>query len=156
MSNTIIRNVEFRWAKLDPKNPVNPFGSLVWELSVHIPKDQLTPEFASLSESPVRDGGDGTVYVVLRKRATKADGSPQEPVQVLDANKQSMDATIIGNGSKGHIKVFQPEYSYNGRKGHRNILMAVMVTELVKFEKLDFTSVFDEVVVEPINYRDAY
>ena len=140
-NNVIIRNVEFRWAKLD--KPVNPFGSLVWELSVHVPTEAVTVEFATLGV--VKSGGDGTSYVVLKKRADKADGSPAAPVTVLDKNKQPLDANRIGNGSKGAVKVFQRDYNYNGKTGVSNVLMAVMVTDLVEFVKPDALSGFDVV-----------
>ena len=140
-NNVIVRNVEFRWAKLD--KPVNPFGSLVWELSVHIPTDKVTAEFASLGV--VKSGGDGTSYVVLKKRADKADGSPAAPVSVIDKDKKDLDPSRIGNGSKGAVKVFQRDYNYNGKTGVSNVLMAVMVTDLVEFVKPDALSAFDSV-----------
>ena len=140
-TNLVIRNVEFRWAKLD--KPVSPFGSLVWELSVHVPTSAVTPEFASLGV--VKSGGDGTSYVVLKKRADKADGSPAAPVSVIDKDKKDLDPSRIGNGSKGAVKVFQRDYSYNGKTGVSNVLMAVMVTDLVEFVKPDVLSAFDAV-----------
>ena len=140
-NNIIIRNVEFRWAKLDPAKPVSPFGSPVWELSVHVPTDAVTPEFASLGV--VKSGGDGTSYVLLKKRADKADGSPAQPVSVIDKDKKDLDATRIGNGSRGAVKVFQRDYNYNGKTGVSNVLMAVMVTDLVEYVKPTSLDAFD-------------
>lgn len=138
-NNIIIRNVEFRWAKLD--KPVSPFGSLVWELSVHVPVDAVTPEFATLGV--VKSGNDGTCYVVLKKRADTADGKPAAPVTVLDKDKNPLAANRIGNGSKGAVKVFQRDYEHNGRKGLSNVLMAVMVTDLVEYVAPATVDLFD-------------
>ena len=135
-TNLIVRNVEFRWAKLDPAKPVSPFGSPVWELSIHVPTESVTPEFASLGV--VKSGGDGTSYVLLKKRADKADKAEVSLPNLslsLTRDKKDLDATRLGNGSRVAVKVFQRDYNYNGKTGVSNVLMAVMVTDLVEYVK---------------------
>jgi len=136
-SNVIIRDVKLYWAKLD--KPVDPFGTLQWELTIQVPKKRES-EVASLGK--VKEGFDkGTVAVALKKKALKADGSEAAKVGVVDANKQPLDSKIIGNGSTGNIIVFQRPYEIkapNGKvtkSGTSTMLTKVQVTNLVKYER---------------------
>lgn len=136
-SNVIIRDVKLYWAKLD--KPVDPFGTLQWELTIQVPKKRES-EVASLGK--VKEGFDkGTVAVALKKKALKADGSEAAKVGVVDANKQPLDSKLIGNGSTGNIIVFQRPYEIkapNGKvtkSGITTMLTKVQVTELIKYER---------------------
>jgi hypothetical protein len=135
--NTIIRDVKLFWAKLD--KPVDPFGTLQWELTIQVPKKRES-EIASFGK--VKDGFDkGTVAVALKKKALKADGTEAAKVGVVDANKQPFDSKLIGNGSTGNIIVFQRPYEIkapNGKvtkSGTSTMLTKVQVTDLVKYER---------------------
>ena len=69
--------------------------------------------------------------VALKRKAVKADGSPMDPVRVVDANKAPiMDRRSIGNGSVGNVIVWQAPYEVQGRKGISNSLTAVQITTL--------------------------
>ena len=73
----------------------------------------------------------GKFVVALKRKAVKADGSPMDPVRVVDANKAPiMDRRSIGNGSIGNVIVWQAPYEVQGRKGISNSLTAVQVTTL--------------------------
>jgi len=135
--NTILRDVKLYWAKLD--KPVDPFGTLQWELTIQVPKKRES-EIASFGK--VKEGFDkGTVAVALKKKALKADGTEAAKVGVVDANKQPLDSKLIGNGSLGNIIVFQRPYEIkapNGKvtkSGTSTMLTKVQVTELVKYER---------------------
>lgn len=135
--NTIVRDVQLYWAKLD--KPVDPFGTLQWELTIQVPKKRES-EIASFGK--VKEGFDkGTVAVALKKKALKADGTEAAKVGVVDANKQPFDSKLIGNGSTGNIIVFQRPYEIkapNGKvtkSGTSTMLTKVQVTNLVKYER---------------------
>jgi hypothetical protein len=135
--NTIVRDVQLYWAKLD--KPVDPFGTLQWELTVQVPKKRES-EISSFGK--VKEGFDkGTVAVALKKKALKADGTEAAKVGVVDANKQPFDSKLIGNGSTGNIIVFQRPYEIkapNGKvtkSGTSTMLTKVQVTNLVKYER---------------------
>jgi hypothetical protein len=135
--NTLVRNVQLYWAKLD--KPVDPFGTLQWELTIQVPKKREA-EIASFGK--VKEGFEkNTVAVALKKKALKADGTEAAKVNVVDANKQPFDSKLIGNGSTGNIIVFQRPYEIkapNGKvtkSGTSTMLTKVQVTELVKYER---------------------
>jgi hypothetical protein len=127
--NVIIKDVELRWAKLN--NPVSPFGTLQWELQVVADKSR-TKELEQFGK--VKATTDGKVSVNLKKKALKADGSPAEPVRLVDAKKEAIqDRSIVGNGSKGNVMVFLRPYEMMGKKGTSVMLVAVQVTDLQEY-----------------------
>jgi len=135
--NTLVRDVKLYWAKLD--KPVDPFGTLQWELTIQVPKKRES-EISSFGK--VKEGFDkGTVAVALKKKANKADGTAAAKVQVVDINKEPFDSKLIGNGSTGNIIVFQRPYEIkapNGKvtkSGTSTMLTKVQVTTLVEYER---------------------
>ena len=53
---------------------------------------------------------------------------------------------LIGNGSTGNVIVYQYDYNVNGRSGTKTILVALQLTNLIKYEPEGFD--FD--VLEPV------
>lgn len=136
-TNVIIRDVKLYWAKLD--KPVDPFGTLQWELTIQAPKKR-EKELAQYGKT--KDGFEpGTVAVALKKKAQKADGTDAAKVVVVNASKEPMDSKLIGNGSTGNVMVFQRPYEIkapNGKvtkSGTSTMLNKVQVTTLVEYER---------------------
>lgn len=127
--NYRIDNVELNWAKLD--KPVSPFGTLQWELQVAT-TDKAKADELSANHFNVKEK-DGTYTVSLKKKAIRADGTENKPVQVVDANLQPLDATKIGNGSTGNVIVYQYSYNMQGRSGVGTSLQGVQVTDLKEY-----------------------
>ena len=64
----------------------------------------------------------------------KADGSPMEPVRLVNGAKEPItNRNSIGNGSVGNVIIWQAGYDVSGRSGVSNSLTAVQVTELVEY-----------------------
>ena len=153
--NVILKDVELNWCKLDPKNPVAPFGVSQWEISATVPKKRSAELEVFGKVKPVKDkeGKDtGKVSINFKKKAEKKDGSEAAPVRVVDASKQPLDPKTIGNGSKGNIMLFTKPYEIKTPKGVVTksgtsiMLTAVQVTDLVKYEpkNSNFTDFDDE------------
>jgi hypothetical protein len=155
LTNTVIKNLTFFWVKLNPTKPVDNYNGdgTEWTLQARFPKSREAEiEALNLGKvNPVKD--DATMCQLnLRKKATKADGTPAKPVEVVDAFKMSMDPTIIGNGSEGNVIVMQRPYEIKNPKtgkvtksGVSTTLTKVQVTKLVKFEGSNKSFVdFDE------------
>jgi len=129
--NYKIENVELNWAKLDPSNPTEAFGNIQWEL-------QIATDDAALAEDMrnhhlnVKEK-DGKYVVQLKRKATKKDNTPSRPVVVVGADTSPLDPTIIGNGSRGNVVVYQYNYDVGGRKGIGSLLSAVQVVDLVRY-----------------------
>jgi hypothetical protein len=134
--NVIIKDVELHWAKLD--KPVEPFGTLQYELQIQAPKKR-EKELTSFGKVKPIDGG--KVSINLKKKAIKADGTDAVKVRVVDNAKNPLDSKLIGNGSIGNVMVMQKPYEIkapNGKvtkSGISSMLIAVQVTKLVKYER---------------------
>ena len=141
--NILISDVTLNWPKLDA--PVSPFGTPQWEIQVEVSDDQA--KALAADGLPVKQR-DGKNVISLKRKATKRDGSANDPVRVVDAQKAPMmGRSKIGNGSKGNIIAYQMPYEFAGQKGITNILVAVQVTDLVEFSAsggVDFDVIGDE------------
>ena len=146
-TNLVLRDVELFWAKLDPSAPVNPFGQEQWEVTIHVPlarKAELEA-FGKVKTDEQRK----TAFVNLKKKATDREGNRTKAVQVVDSLKQEFQASLIGNGSKGNVVVMQKPYTLKTpqgkvqKEGISTTLLAVQVTELVRYEKRTAVDLFD-------------
>jgi len=143
MTNTIktsiIRDVTLNYAFLD--TPHAPFGGdPVFDVQVVVPKKRRK-ELEAFGKVREVEGG---VAINIKRYAKDAKGKAVK-VDVVTATKEDFraeygNASCIGNGSKGAIKVF----TYP--RGEQTIarLSAVQVTELKKYEPtptVDFDSI---------------
>jgi len=154
--NLIITDVELNWARLDTPAD-NPFGGeKAWELQIATTDAakaaELKSEGLNVKES------DGTFTVSLRRKSVTKDGSPMEPVRVVDAQKlpiAAADRRKIGNHSRGNVIVWLAPYEYAGRKGVTSSLTAVQVTQLEEYsgggDSVDFDMVGEAPTAEAAN-----
>ena len=142
--NVKVTDVELNWAKLD--TPVSPFGTAQWELQLATDDKAKAKEMTDLGLM-VKEK-DGKFVVNVKRKATRSDGSPMDPVRVVDINREPiMDRRSIGNGSKGNVILWQYPYDVMGRKGMGTSLTAVQVTKLEVYKSEASSMEFD--IVEP-------
>lgn len=130
--NYLIAGVELNWARL--AEPVSPFGTAQYELQIAT-TDAAKAEELKANHLTVKEK-DGKFTVSLKRKATKADGSPMGAPRVVDAAKAAMSVEAIktiGNESMGNVIVRQYPYDTAGRKGIATMLEAVQVTDLKEF-----------------------
>ena len=138
--SSVIRNVNFYYAKLD--KPVSPFGTEIYDLQVRFPKERIE-EMSAYGK--VRQVEDGNYAINITRKAKNAKGQ-KTPVRVVDAEKNSIK-DLIGNGSFGNLIVYQYDWAVSGRTGRKTVLIAVQVTDLIKYvpeTEVDFD------VLEPV------
>ena len=142
MSQTILKDVELFWAKLD--EPVSPFGAPQWEIQLRVPKKR-SKELEAFGKTKDQEGD--TVSINLKKKAVNAKGEKMQPVRVVDSAKNPIEnRKAIGNGSAGNVIVRSYDYDVAGRKGTAHALDAVQVTKLVEYtgsDSVDFDAVED-------------
>lgn len=136
--NEIISDVELYWAKLG--KPVEPFGTLQWELQIRFPKKRVSEMEAYGTPKEVK-GEKGVYSLNLKKKALLADGTSAKPIEVVGTKKdQVIDPRTLGNGSRGNVKVMLKDYQIKGpngkvtKEGTSVMLTKVQVTDLVKYE----------------------
>src|SRR5210317_54293 len=124
--SSVIRNVNFYYAKLD--KPVSPFGTEIYDLQVRFPKERIQ-EMSAFGK--VREVEDGNFAINITRKAKNAKGQ-KTPVRIVDTNKAPIK-DLIGNGSEGNIIVYQYDWNVSGRSGTKTILIAIQVTNLIKY-----------------------
>jgi len=130
----IIKNVEMYFAKLNPKRPNAKFNKKnpTWEVQIRTTDKAQSKEWEKLGLSVkafIPDDGAPFYRVNLRKKSIKEDGEPSSPVSIVDGKLNPVDPDTIGNSSVGNIRVFQYEYTSEGKKGIASVLMAVQLTK---------------------------
>jgi len=138
--SSVIRNVNFYYAKLD--KPVSPFGTEIYDLQLRFPKERIE-EMSTYGK--VRQVEDGNYAINITRKAKNAKGQ-KTPVRIVDSNKNQIK-DLIGNGSEGNVIVYQYDWNVSGRSGTKTILIAVQVTNLIKYvpeTEVDFD------VLEPV------
>jgi len=125
-TSTIIRNVNFYYAKLD--KPVSPFGTDIYDLQVRFPKERVQ-EMSAFGK--VREVEDGNFAINLTRKAMNSK-KQKTPVRVVDTDKNPIK-DLIGNGSDGNVIVYSYDWEVSGRTGRKSVLIAVQVTNLIKY-----------------------
>lgn len=134
---TVLKNVELFWGKLDPKNPVSPFGEPVWEQQIRTRNKDQAKEWKEANLNVKTNEDDEGIYysVNLKKRAVFGKtGEPTKPVPVVDGQLMPLDPTTVGNGSVGNVQLVQKPYDVGGRKGISTELKAIQVVKLVEYQ----------------------
>jgi hypothetical protein len=97
---------------------------------------------------------DGVFYcVTLRKKSKKKDGSPNQPVTVVDGSLTAIEPSSIGNGSIGNVKIFQYEYPPDNKIA--SMVMAIQITKLKEYIPKGSDDDFELTETEVIRVADA-
>jgi len=156
----IIKNVELYYCKLDPKRPNANFNkaSPTWEAQIRTRDKEVAKKWKEmdLNVKLMEGEGDTGVYyrVNLKKKSIKEDETPASPVTLVDGKLQPLDPNSIGNGSIGHVRVFQHDYEFNGKKGIASILMAIQVIKHVIYVPKPREDDFSEEDMETVMPED--
>jgi hypothetical protein len=139
-SSTILRNVSFYYAKLD--KPVSPFGTDIYDLQVRFPKERVQ-EMSAFGKVREVEGGEFAINITRKAVNSK---KQKTPVRVVDTDKNPIK-DLIGNGSTGNVIVYSYDWEVSGRTGRKSVLIAIQVTNLIKYVP-ESTVDFD--ILEPV------
>ena len=131
----IFKDVELNWPKL--VTPQWGYGKQEKEWSVQIaPTDkEEAKRWKENHLKPKFNEDTNKWYVELKRKVKRANGEENSIPVVVDHAVNELDATKLGNGSKGNIEVFQFPYEMNGNKGVSTRLEGVQVDKFVVYEK---------------------
>jgi len=131
----VIRDAELFWAKL--VTPVNPFNADIphWEIQIRTRDKKESAEWKKHGlHVTMKEDNDGSFYQVnLKRKSETRKGDKRDPIRVVDASLAPLDASIIGNGSVGHVQIDSYEYEMNGKKGVGFSPRALQVIKLVQY-----------------------
>ena len=156
----IIKDCEIWFAKLDPKRPNNKFNKKnpTWECQIRTTDKAVKKQWEEL-QLPVKAvlPDEGTPYyrVNLRKKSIKEDGEAASPIKVVNGHLEDVDPNSIGNGSIGHIRIFQYEYpKEGGGKGTACVLMGIQITKHIVYKAKPRDDEFGMTETETIDMQD--
>lgn len=148
----LLKNCEIHYLKADPKRPNAAFNKQnpSWEVQLRTtdPAQKkewddkgLKPKLLVGKEGSENEGepiltADGKKQwrVNLKKKSITKDGEKASPVKVVNGQLEDIDPNTVGNGSIGHVRIYQYEYPKEGGKtGIANVLMAIQLKKHVKY-----------------------
>ena len=132
--NYKIMDVELNYARLATAQK-NPFGGPdQWELQIAT-RDKTKADELRANHFNVKEK-DGVFTVSLKRKTVKASGEANVPVRVVDAATNPIEnVSILGNGSRGNVIVFQYEYEDRVSKTTKvaSSLTAVQVVDFKEY-----------------------
>jgi hypothetical protein len=141
----LLKNVTIRYAKLNPDRPDKKMVKEGrWSLQMITRSREQAKEWKDAQIKTKMDEDEEGVYWVanLGKRATKADGSPAAPIEVVNGSKVAIDPNSLGNGSICNIKIYQRPY-VNKETG-ANMIQNMLTGVQVKVHKVYVPRVYEE------------
>lgn len=86
---------------------------------------------------------DGKSYITFKQRELRPDGTPNEPVRVVDINGQPWDHTkLLGNGTTVDVKFTVRDYGVGKKQGV--YIRSVRVLDLVAYNKEEFAPISED------------
>ena len=154
----ILKNVELFFAKLDESKPNARFdaNNPTWEVQIRTRDKKQAKEWKDLNVNVKTDDDDNGVFykATLKKKTRKANGEPQNPVNLVGGDLAPIDPNTLGNGSIGNVRIYQYNYEVGGRKGIASMLMAVQVTTLKEYTPKPREDDFEMTEMEVIKVAD--
>jgi len=128
-TTTVVRDLNIYYAKLD-KPVEHPYSKkMVYDVQLRFPKDRIE-EMAKFGK--VRQVEDGNYAINVTRNAVNAKKEKQT-VRVVDTLKQPVK-DLIGNGSSANVILYSYPWTVGETSGIKTILIAVQVTNLIKYE----------------------
>lgn len=106
-----------------------------WSVDVYVDEETQIKLVEEGLKARIKDKGDGP-YISFKRKEFKQDGSPNQPVRVVDHHGHPWDQTKkIGNGSVVNVNFAINEYGKNEKTAN---ILAMQVWDLVEFNGGEF------------------
>lgn len=134
-------------------NPDTKFDPC-WKVTLKM-TDNEAAKLRKVGIKPKRDD-DGVFEYTFKRLVTKRGGfGENKPPRVVDANKNPMEGTIIGNDSVVNVQWAPFSWEYKGKKGVSADFQAIQVVELVPYTGGSDKDEFDSVGESPAQTNTA-
>jgi hypothetical protein len=154
----ILKQVELFYPRLIPGKPNAKYNkeAPTWEVQIRTRDKKVSKQWADANLKPkLQEDADGKIFysVTLRKKSKKADGTANQPVQVVNGSLEAIDPQSIGNGSIGNVRIFQ--YEYGDEKKIASMLMSIQITKLVEYVPRPNEDEFEMTETEVVSVADT-
>lgn len=112
-------------------------GDLKWSIQLRVFDEDRADALEALGFTVKRiKEDDGTKYwrANVSRKVEKNDGTRREPPMLLDGQLRPLDPKILGNGSKGNVRIYCWEMERDGETLSGRILDKIQVSHLIKYE----------------------
>lgn len=107
-----------------------------WSIDVYVDAETEKKLVAEGLKEKLKDKGNGK-YITFKRKELKVDGSPNQPIRVVDHRGEAWGNEKIGNGSTVNVNFALNEY----KPGQVNAnILSLQVWDLVKFEGGEFAT----------------
>ena len=107
-----------------------------WSIDVYVDADTVKKLKAEGLGPKLKDKGNGE-YITFKRKELKVDGSPNQPIRIVDHRGQPWDDRKIGNGSTVNVNFLINEY----KPGQKNAnIISLQVWDYVSFGGNEFPS----------------
>jgi hypothetical protein len=105
-----------------------------WSIDVYIDEDTVKKLKAEGLSEKIKDKGNGP-YISFKRKELKKDGTPNQPIRVVDHHGEAWDKRKIGNGSTVNVNFVINEY----KPGQNNAnILSMQVWDYVSYEGGEF------------------
>lgn len=107
-----------------------------WSIDVYVDDATEAKLKAEGLGSKLKDKGNGT-YITFKRKELKVDGTPNQPIRVVDHHGEAWGTQKIGNGSVVNVNFAINEFG-KGKDDRTANILSMQVWDLVKFEGGEF------------------
>lgn len=120
-----------KWAKIIGA-PVWGYESKFkeWSVDVYVDEDTVGRLKAEGLGDKLKDKGNGP-YMTFKRKELKKDGTPNQPIRIVDHKGEAWDGRKIGNGSVVNVNFAINEFGKNDKAAN---ILSLQVWDLVKYE----------------------
>jgi len=143
----LLKNCELHYIKCDPKRPNASFNKKnpTWEVQIRTTDLEQKKEWDAYGLKPKllvgKEGDDNEGEPILtadgkkqwrvnlKKKSITQAGEPASTVKIVNGSLEDIDPNTVGNGSLGHVRIYQYEFPQEGKKepGIASVLMAIQL-----------------------------
>jgi hypothetical protein len=147
----LLKNCEVHYVKCDPKHPNANFNKKnpTWEVQIRTTSLEQKKEWDALGLKPkllvgkegsenegepiLTEDGKKQWRVNLKKKSITKDGDKASPVKVVNGGLEDIDPNTVGNGSVANVRIYQYEFTADGKKGLASVLMAMQLKKHIVY-----------------------
>lgn len=129
----VIRDVTFNYPYLHTTH--SPFGTVQWDVQVVVNSKEQKKAFEDAGIN-MKTGENNTWYTNVKRKLINRKGEENSPPKILDSEKEELAPSKIksmGNGTKGHVKLYSYDWNVGGKSGVSAMLVALQVTDYIEY-----------------------
>lgn len=101
-----------------------------WSIDIYVDAETEAKLKAEGLGKKLKNKGNGT-YITLKRKELKFDGTPNQPIRIVDHRGNPWDSRKIGNGSTVNVNIVINEHGKNEKSAN---ILSLQVWDLVPFE----------------------